>query len=97
MEKKISPEDRFQMASLQPTCHTKAFTNDYFFRVVTKFEGCVCCNKRLDARMKMTIVPIVNPACFGFKPGNDFNPTEVGSFSLNLRKGSLFLKSPNQP
>jgi len=31
--KKISKEDAFAMASLQPACHTKKFSNEYFLRV----------------------------------------------------------------
>ena len=64
--KKISKEDAFAMASLQPACHTKAFSNEYYLCVTTEYDGCICCVDLPDARMKMTIVPIVNPECFGF-------------------------------
>merc|ERR1712083_165091 len=39
--KKISKEDAFQMASLQPACHTKKFSNEYYLCVTTKYDGCV--------------------------------------------------------
>lgn len=64
-QKKVSKEDQFMMASLQPACHTPKFSNDYFLTVVTEYDGCVCCVDLPDAKMAMTIVPIVNPECFG--------------------------------
>ncbi len=72
--KKISDEDKFMMASLQPACHTKKFSCEYYLSVTTEYDGCVCCVDLPDAKMKMTIVPLVNPMCFGFVPGADWNP-----------------------
>lgn len=72
--KKISKEDAFAMASLQPACHTKKFSNDYYLCVETEYDGCVCCVDLPDARMRMTIIPMVNPECFGFIPPSDWNP-----------------------
>ena len=63
--KKISKEDKFAMASLQPACHTKKFSNDYYLTVTTEYDGCVCCVDLPDAKMSMTIVPLVNPECLG--------------------------------
>lgn len=82
--KKISKEDAFQMASLQPACHTKKFSNEYYLCVTTKYDGCVCCVDLPDARMKMTIVPIVNPECFGFVPPADWNGQQLGQFNVDL-------------
>lgn len=72
--KKISKADKFAMASLQPACHTKAFTNEYFLTITTEYDGCVCCVDLPDARMRMTIVPIVNPELFGAVPMANWNP-----------------------
>lgn len=72
--KPLSKADKFAMASLQPACHTKNFSNDYYLIVTTAYDGCVCCVDLPDARMKMTIVPIVNPELFGAVPMADWNP-----------------------
>ena len=82
--KKVSKEDAFQMASLQPACHTKKFSNEYFLRVVLEYEGCHCCQNLPDASMPMTIVPMVNPDCFGFTPPSDWNPSQLGEFHVDL-------------
>ena len=82
--KKISKEDAFQMASLQPACHTKKFSCEYFLRVTTDYSGCHCCQNLPDASMKMTIIPIVNPECFGFTPPEDWSPSELGEFNVDL-------------
>ena len=82
--KKISDEDKFMMASLQPACHTKKFSCEYYLCVTTEYDGCVCCVDLPDAKMKMTIVPLVNPACFGFQPSGDWNPQSLGEFAIDL-------------
>lgn len=50
------------MASLQPACHTKKFSNEYFLSVDVEYEGCICNLDLPDAKLKMSIVPMVNPA-----------------------------------
>lgn len=66
VQKKISPEDVYLMAGIQPACHAKHCRNEYFLCVEVKYDGCVCCVDLPDSRMPLTIVPLVNPACFGF-------------------------------
>jgi hypothetical protein len=66
VQKKVSPEDSFMMAGIQAACHAKKVTNEYFLCVLVEFDGCVCCVDLPDSRTPMTIVPLVNPACFGF-------------------------------
>ena len=66
VRKKISPEDQFVMAGVQPACRTKRCTNDYFLCKEVQYDGCTCIANLPDSRSKLTIVPIVNPACFDF-------------------------------
>lgn len=73
--KNVSKADKFAMASLQPACHTKDFSNEYFLTITLEYDGCVCCINLPDARMPMTIVPIVNPELFGAEPLPDWRPT----------------------
>ena len=84
--KKISKEDKFAMASLQPACHTKKFSNDYYLTVTTEYDGCVCCVDLPDAKMKMTIVPLVNPECLGLSPPEDFSPSDLGTIEFDLTR-----------
>jgi len=80
VQKKVSPEDRFMMAGVQPACHSKHITNEYFLVAETSYDGCTCCAETPDSRMPLTIVPLVNPECFGFKPQSDYQPHELGFF-----------------
>jgi len=82
--KKISKEDKFAMASLQPACHTPKFSNDYYLTVTIAYDGCVCCVDLPDAKMKMTIVPVVNPECLGLAAPEDFAPTDLGEVVCDL-------------
>ena len=83
-EKKVSKEDKFMMASLQPACHTPKFSNEYVLSVNLEYDGCICCVDLPDAKMPMTIVPIINPKCFGFKPDDDWSPSELGAFTVDV-------------
>ena len=83
--KAVSPEDRFMMAGVQSACHSKRITNEYFLCVLVEFDGCVCCVDLPDSRAPLTIVPLINPACFGFEvPQTGWMPTPLGSFTVNL-------------
>ena len=82
VQKKVSAEDRFMMASLQPACHTKKIRNEYYLIVETSYDGCVCCVDLPDARMPMSIVPLINPMCFGYIPVAGYMPTELGAFHV---------------
>jgi len=84
--KKVSKDDKFAMASLQPACHTKKFSNDYYLSVTTEYDGCVCCVDLPDAVMKMTIVPLVNPELLGLRMPEDFGPTDLGMIEFDLTK-----------
>ena len=66
--KEVSPEDRFMMAGVQAACHTKKITNEYFLCVLVEYDGCVCCVDLPDSRTPLTIIPLINPECFGFQP-----------------------------
>lgn len=84
-QKKISKEDRFVMASLQPACHTPKFSNEYFLTVTTDYDGCVCCINLPDAKMPMTIVPLANPnENIHHCRGDDWNPTLLVEEPINV-------------
>ena len=72
--KKRSPEDMFQMASIQPAVHCKNIVNEYFLTTKVEHDGCVCCVDIPDSKLPLTIVPMVNPACFGFQPPDGWEP-----------------------
>merc|ERR1712232_1139995 len=84
VEKKISPEDQFMMAGVQPACNSKYIKSEYVLCVECQYEGCVCCVDLPDSRMPLTIVPLVNPACFGFAPPNGWLPYNLGNFQIDL-------------
>ena len=84
--KKRSPEDQFMMASIQPAVHSKNITNEYFLTTKVEYDGCVCCQDLPDSKLPLTIVPMVNPECFGFTPPDGWDPINLGSFTIDLTK-----------
>lgn len=59
--------------------------NEYFLVIELEYDGCTCCANLPDARMPFTIVPLVNPACFGFQPPNGWEPYMLGSFNMDFQ------------
>ncbi len=84
VQQKISQEDQFMMAGVQPATHSRHITNEYFLKIELEYDGCTCCANLPDTCMPFTIVPIVNPACFGFQPPNGWLPIELGFFKLDF-------------
>mmetsp|Transcript_22556 Transcript_22556/g.27886 ORF Transcript_22556/g.27886 Transcript_22556/m.27886 type:complete len:106 (+) Transcript_22556:816-1133(+) len=83
--KPLSKEDVFMMAGIQAACHGKRVSNEYFLCVLVEYDGCVCCVNLPDSRMPMTIIPIVDPSCFGFMPpAQGWEPAHLGGFRLDL-------------
>ena len=72
------------MASLQPACHTPKFSNDYYLCVTTLYDACTCCAAVPNARMSMTIAPLVNPDCIALSPPEGFSPVELGYIEFDL-------------
>lgn len=67
-KKNTSEEDRWMMSQVQPaTRNAKYFKMRYYANVKTTFDGCTC-DETPDCDTPMTIVPMVNPAMFGFQP-----------------------------
>lgn len=86
--KQLSPEDRFMMAAIQPAVHGKWINNEYHLIVKCTYDGCTCCSNLPDSDMKMSIVPMLNPACFGFQPPQEWahGVYNLGGFQVNLTR-----------
>lgn len=84
VQKPVSPEDAFMLAGVQSAVHSKYVTNDYFLCVELAYDGCTCCADLPDSRMPITIVPIVDPRCFGFTSPDGWAPMDLGGFNFQL-------------
>ena len=84
--KKISPEDHFSMAGCQPACHAEAFESNYYLCVKVNYDiGCSCGDPYPDSQMSLCIVPLINPACFGFQPpATGWAPMHLGHKDFNI-------------
>lgn len=80
-----SQEDLFMMAGIQSACHSKLITNDYRLRIELGYDGCTCCSNVPDASLPISVLPIVNPQCFGFQPPNGWLPNNLGAFTINFQ------------
>lgn len=65
--KTVGPDDQFVMTQMQPAVNNGKFIkNRYFLTVRTTMAGCTCCHETPDGKTPLTIVPMVNPATYGF-------------------------------
>jgi hypothetical protein len=84
--KPLSLEDQFLARSLQSACHAKHFTMEYYLVAETTYDGCTCCAELPHSRMPISILPVLNPACFGFQAPEGWNPQHHGSFMCVAHK-----------
>ena len=84
--KPFSNEDRHMIAGIQPASRTKFCDNDYSLTMKTHFDVCCnCCDNLPDSCLPMTIVPLVNPECFGFSPPDGWAPADCGSYQCECK------------
>lgn len=85
--KTVGPDDQFIMSQMQPAVsHGKFIKNRYFLAVRTDFDGCTCCHETPDGKTPLTIVPMVNPATYGFAPPADYVCVQLGMAQIVLHK-----------
>lgn len=86
--KAYSKEDAFMMVGVQPASKSASCTNEYFLTTTVKYDVCCnCCDDLPDGKLPLTIVPLVNPECFGFKPPMGWAPIDYGEFPVSVQKG----------
>ena len=75
-----SPEEIFMLSNLPPACHSPHIKIDYFLNANIKYDGCTCCLEKSDIKIPMSIIPITNPATYGFQEPPDYQPFMLGHF-----------------
>jgi len=73
------PEQIFQLSQLAPACHTRFIENDYTLNAKVQYEG-ACCSSLPSIHCPLTIIPLVNPASYGFTEPMGYQPFELGYF-----------------
>lgn len=65
--KAYSKEDMHMISGIQPASKSKFSSVNYTLETSCGFDTCCNCSENHpNATLPMTIVPLVNPACFGF-------------------------------
>jgi len=64
---------------MQPATRNAKYTKiRYFLCMETNFDGMTCCHETPEGKTPVTIMPLVNPDCYGFAPPVDFICTDLG-------------------
>ena len=72
------------MTQIQPATSGQIVTNKYFLTVRTTYDGCTCCAKLPLARIPLGIIPLINPACFGFQVPPTFQAQTMPVVSIAI-------------
>jgi hypothetical protein len=52
----------------------------------TVYDTCCSCDATPSGCLPLTIVPLVNPACFGFQPPNGWAPMDWGTKQFTVAR-----------
>lgn len=52
----------------------------------TVYDTCCSCDATPSGSLPLTIVPLVNPACFGFQPPNGWAPMDWGTKQFTVAR-----------
>ena len=77
-----TPEEIFMLSQMAPACHSRYTTNDYYLNVNVKYNATNCCSKLPDISIPLTVIPMTNPATYGFLEPQGYAPFELGYFKF---------------
>ena len=71
---------------MAPACHSRLIRNDYFLNVNVKYDVCCTCDcaKLPNISVPLTVIPLTNPATYGFQQPEDFQSMELGYFKFAI-------------
>jgi hypothetical protein len=72
-----SPEEIFMLSQLSPACHSRHIKNEYYLNVHVNYDGCMCCASRPSISVPLTVIPMTNPATYGFTEPQGYAPQEL--------------------
>ena len=83
----LSLEEQFFKVHVQPENYTSnLIRNVYKLRTVVKFDNANCCDDDFPVNgINLSIVPTVNPVCFGFKPPEGFAPFNLAYIQFPVK------------
>jgi len=80
-------EDEKQFYSrLAGACHTQYITNSYFLTAYPVFVGCDCCRASNEEKIPVSIIPVGDPASYGFPEPVGYAPVDMGYFKIGQIK-----------
>ena len=79
-----SPEETFLMQYLPPATKSHHIHNRYELNVNVKFNGWDCCSDKPSISIPLTIIPLSNPAIYGFPEPAGWAPNNLGMFKFEL-------------
>ena len=74
------------MEAAQPGSHGGTIQVDYSLQTSTAYDTCCTCDVTPEGRLPLTIVPLVNPECFGFQPPSGWMPMDHGTKQIKIHK-----------
>ena len=79
-----TPEEVSMLRNVAPATHSMHIKNTYELNVNVKFSGLDCCSSHPSISVPMTIIPLQDPAVYGFPEPPGFAPINLGFFACAL-------------
>jgi hypothetical protein len=83
--KQRTPEEVTMLRNVPPATSSMHIKNTYELNVNVKFSGLDCCSAHPSISVPMTIIPIQDPAVYGFPEPAGFAPADLGYFQCALQ------------
>jgi hypothetical protein len=75
-----TPEEIFMLRHIPPATESQHVKNTYELNVNVQLEACTCCSPKPSISVPMTIIPLADPAIYGFPEPPGFAPVDLGMF-----------------
>ena len=79
----LTEDEKTFYSTLAGACHTQYITNSYFLQAQPIFDGCAC-NPAQAQQMPISIIPVGDPASFGFPEPVGYAPIDMGYFKMGV-------------
>jgi hypothetical protein len=79
----LSKDEMQFYSTLAGAVHTQYITNSYFLKAEPIFEGCTCCPAEAH-KVPISILPVGDPASFGFPEPAGYAPMDMGYFKCGV-------------
>ena len=78
----LSEDEKQFYSRLAGACQSEHITNSYFLKAIPVFVGCDCCGNPCEEKIPISILPVGDPASYGFPEPVGYAPIDIGYYKI---------------